>query len=89
MSLHITEFEGGQALSGFRIQQLLPRLQAVHPRVNGLSARFVHLVAGDHAPTAAERERLAALLTYGEPHGGADEGALLVVTPRLGTVSPW
>ncbi|MBE7368222.1 phosphoribosylformylglycinamidine synthase [Ramlibacter pallidus] len=89
MSLHITEFEGGQALSGFRIQQLLPRLQAVHPKVSGLSARFVHLVATDHVPTAAERERLAALLTYGEPHAGADEGPLLVVTPRLGTVSPW
>ena len=89
MSLHITEFEGGQALSGFRIQQLLPRLQAVHAKVAGISARYVHLVASDHAPTPAERERLAALLTYGEPHHGAAEGPLLVVTPRLGTVSPW
>ncbi|HEX7891206.1 MAG TPA: phosphoribosylformylglycinamidine synthase [Ramlibacter sp.] len=89
MSLHITEFEGGQALSDFRIQQLLPRLQAVHPKVAGLSARFVHLVAGDHAPSAAERERIAALLTYGEPYAGASEGPLLVVAPRFGTVSPW
>ncbi|HEY8356655.1 MAG TPA: phosphoribosylformylglycinamidine synthase, partial [Ramlibacter sp.] len=89
MSLHITEFEGGQALSGFRIQQLLPRLQAVHPKIAGIDARYVHLVASDHAPDAREREQLAALLTYGEPHAGAPEGALLVVTPRLGTVSPW
>jgi phosphoribosylformylglycinamidine synthase len=89
VSLHITEFEGGQALSDFRIQQLLPRLQAVHPKVAGLSARFVHLVASDHAPDDAERERLAALLTYGEPYAGASEGPLLVVAPRFGTVSPW
>jgi len=89
VSLHITEFEGGQALSDFRIQQLLPRLQAVHPKVAGLAARYVHLVASDHAPDAGERERLAALLTYGEPYAGASEGVLLVVTPRLGTVSPW
>jgi phosphoribosylformylglycinamidine synthase len=89
VSLHITEFEGGQALSDFRIQQLLPRLQAVHPRIAGLSARYVHLVASDHAPSGAERERLAALLTYGEPATGGGEGPLLVVTPRLGTVSPW
>ncbi|MDB5912114.1 MAG: purL, partial [Ramlibacter sp.] len=89
MSLHITEFEGGQALSEFRIQQLLPRLKAVHPKIAGLAARHVHLVAGDHAPDAAERERLAALLTYGEPYAGSEEGPLLVVTPRLGTVSPW
>ncbi len=89
MSLHITEFEGGRALSDFRIQQLLPRLQAVHPKVAGISARYVHLVASDHAPDAQERERLAALLTYGDPHDGADSGPLLIVTPRLGTVSPW
>lgn len=89
MSLHITEFEGGQALSAFRLQQLLPRLQAVHPKVAGLAARYVHLVAGDHPPSGAEREQLAALLTYGEPFPGASEGPLLVVTPRLGTVSPW
>src|SRR3569832_785645 len=44
---HITEFEGGNALSAFRVQQILPRLQAIHPQVNALSARFVHLVATD------------------------------------------
>jgi phosphoribosylformylglycinamidine synthase len=88
VTLHITEFEGGNALSGFRIQQLLPRLQAIHPKVNALSARFVHLVAADHAPAPQERERIAALLTYGDPATPAD-GALIVVTPRFGTVSPW
>src|SRR5205085_9855238 len=85
VSLHITEFEGGQALSGFRIQQLLPRLQAVHPKIAGIAARYVHLVAADHAPAdhapaGPERERLAALLTYGEPYAGPSDGPLLVVT---------
>ena len=89
MTLHITEFEGGNALSDFRVQQLLPRLQAIDGKVSGVSARFVHLVATDHAPTPAERERLAALLTYGDPYRRAVEGALIVVTPRFGTVSPW
>ena len=85
---HITEFEGGRALSDFRADQILPRLQAIHPKVNALSARFVHLVATDHALPAEERSRLAALLTYGDPAAPAD-GALVVVTPRFGTVSPW
>ncbi|HXD39794.1 MAG TPA: phosphoribosylformylglycinamidine synthase [Ramlibacter sp.] len=89
MTLHITEFEGGSALSDFRVQQLLPRLQAIDGKVSGMSARFVHLVAADHAPTPAEREHLAALLTYGEPYRASVEGALIVVTPRFGTVSPW
>lgn len=89
MSLHITEFEGGNALSEFRAQQLLPRLQAVSDKISGLSARFVHLVAAEHSADGAERERLAALLTYGEPYEGPADGPLIVVTPRVGTVSPW
>jgi phosphoribosylformylglycinamidine synthase len=89
VTLHITEFEGGNALSEFRVQQLLPRLQAIDSRVNALSARFVHFVAADHAPSGPEKERLAALLTYGEPWAGQAEGSLVVVTPRFGTVSPW
>ncbi len=89
MTLHITEFEGGNALSDFRVQQLLPALQAIDEKVSGISARFVHLVATDHAPSPAERERLAALLSYGEPCRPGAAGALIVVTPRLGTVSPW
>ena len=88
VTLHITEFEGGNALSDFRARQLLPRLQAINDKVSGISARFVHLVATAHAPDAGERARLAALLTYGEP-AAASEGALVVVTPRFGTVSPW
>ena len=36
-----------------------------------------------------ERERLAALLSYGEPFTSKAGGALVVVTPRFGTVSPW
>ncbi len=89
MTLHITEFEGGAALSEFRIQQLLPKLRQVHDRITGLQARFVHLAAWEHPPAPAEQQRLAALLTYGEPYGGGREGELFIVTPRLGTVSPW
>lgn len=86
----VTFFEGGSALSGFRARQLLPRLQAIEPRIEGLSAHFVHLVATDHALEGAERERFAALLVYGEPfEAPARSGPTLVVTPRLGTVSPW
>ena len=61
--LHISTFEGGNALSAFRVQQLLPRLQVIHDRISGIAARFVHLVASEQQPDAATRERLAALLT--------------------------
>ncbi|MFZ2307085.1 MAG: phosphoribosylformylglycinamidine synthase [Rhodoferax sp.] len=89
MTLHITQFEGSNALSSFRIQQLLPALQAVHDKIASISARFVHLVASDSAPDAALSAQLAALLTYGDPYTGPSDGPLIVVSPRLGTVSPW
>ena len=94
MTLHISQFEGASALSPFRALQLLPRLQAVHQRVSAVSARFVHLVTSDAKPTPALQGQLAALLAYGEPYGEAanatsGDSALIVVTPRFGTVSPW
>ena len=89
MTLHISTFEGSNALSSFRVQQLLPALQGVHDKIASISARFVHLVASDRAPDAALSAQLAALLTYGDPYTGPSEGPLIVVSPRLGTVSPW
>ncbi|AVP58051.1 phosphoribosylformylglycinamidine synthase [Pulveribacter suum] len=89
MTLHITSIEGGNALTSFRAQQLQPSLAAIHPKITAIAARFVHLVAQEGAPGAADRSRLAALLTYGDPYCGPSDGAVLYVTPRLGTVSPW
>jgi hypothetical protein len=34
-------------------------------------------------------DKLAALLTYGDAYAGPAGGELVVVMPRLGTVSPW
>ena len=97
MTLHLTTFSGDahgiDALSDFRARQLLPRLQAIHDKITGISARYVHWVASDTAPDDALTTRLAELLTYGEPTPAltaADEADwLVVVTPRFGTVSPW
>ncbi|WP_157271461.1 phosphoribosylformylglycinamidine synthase [Azohydromonas aeria] len=88
-SKHLSSFAGGNALSSFRAQALLQRLQAVSPRITGVSARFVHWAWAD-APLEPEAHRkLAALLDYGSPYAGEGSGALVVVMPRLGTVSPW
>ena len=87
--LHLLHFEGGRALPSFRAQALLTRLRAVCPRITGVSARFVHWVAFDAAPSPAEVDRLKALLTYGDPCEHARAGEPVLVMPRLGTVSPW
>ncbi len=43
-SQNLLHFEGGNALSAFRAQALLPALQAVNARITGLVARHVHWV---------------------------------------------
>ena len=86
---HLFHFEGGNALSAFRAQALLPRLQAVQPRISAVHARHVHWVWSDHPLARAEHDKLEALLRYGDPYAGPGDGPLLVVAPRLGTLSPW
>ncbi len=95
MTLHLRFFDGGNAVSDFKVQQLLPRLQAISDKITGLSARFVHLASFDAAPDAATVERVGQLMSYGEPatdaHLAAEKAGApaLLVMPRLGTVSPW
>ena len=97
MTLHLTTFEGEtrgiNALSDFRAQQLLPRLQAINDKITAISARFVHLVATETPPTEAMETQLEALLSYGEPcrtwPANTTGASFFIVTPRFGTVSPW
>ena len=87
----LTHFEGGNALSAFRAQALLPKLQAVNPRITAVHARHVHWALSDAALARAERDKLDGLLRYGDVYSGPVDGGgvLIVVAPRLGTVSPW
>ena len=100
MTLHLTTFEGNSstnapisALSEFRAQQLLPRLQVIDSKITSISARFVHLAVTETALSSSEKARLAALLSYGEPckqqQSKKLEEVVFIVSPRLGTVSPW
>ncbi|MEJ5126663.1 phosphoribosylformylglycinamidine synthase [Comamonas sp. MYb21] len=89
MTLHLTQLPGGNALSSFRAQQLQTALTAIHPKITGIAARFVHLVATEQPLAGAQAERVAALLTYGDPYEGVSDGLAFIVTPRMGTISPW
>ena len=92
MTLQTLILDGGNALSEFRVQQLLPRLQAICPDVSGLSGHYLHLVASESTLEADAHQVLTSLLTYGDPALPTGNDALnwnLFVSPRLGTVSPW
>ena len=83
-------FEGGNALSAFRAQALLPALQAISERITGVLARHVHWVMLEPG-SPADTDKLAALLRYGDAAAVALDtpGQRVLVMPRLGTVSPW
>ena len=88
-ALHVTIFEGGSALSEFRRQALLLRLQSACPRIHDLGATYLHAVAGVAALPAPERTRIEALLDGVGRAAMAGDGEQLLVMPRLGTISPW
>ncbi|MDR1305687.1 MAG: hypothetical protein LBK76_10785, partial [Verrucomicrobiales bacterium] len=89
--MNISHFPGAAALSEFRQQRLLAALNLVDDdNVSDIHGRWVHFVACAEALTGGEQERVAALLTYGEPAAAAPaDGVTLLVIPRFGTVSPW
>jgi phosphoribosylformylglycinamidine synthase len=81
---------GSAALSEFRRTRLLESIRAVAPEVEALEAAYVHFVDTDRALDEGEQSVLQRLLDYGEaPLAAAPEGALCLVIPRPGTISPW
>jgi phosphoribosylformylglycinamidine synthase len=81
--------DGPSALSAFRAARLLTRLQSIEPAINGVSAQHVHFVHALGPLEQGVRDKLGALLRYGDAFSGPVEGEVFVVVPRLGTISPW
>ncbi len=91
VTLQISTFIGGSAFSPFKNQQLLTSLQAVSPEILGLTAEHVYLLATEQPVTDKDQQRMADLLTA-TPASASSAVAQpfnLVVSPRMGTVSPW
>jgi len=86
----ILRLRGSTALSAFRRAKLDAALQVLRPGLAVAASAFWHFVEVERAPDEAERARLERLLRYGEPAGDPPAGtSLYLVTPRLGTISPW
>ncbi len=86
---------GCSALSLFRRTRLLQQCQqqlagSCSVRLQTIAAEYVHFVQTESDLTDAETTLLEHLLNYG-PKGSnvSHQGQLLLVIPRLGTLSPW
>jgi len=81
---------GAPALSDFRNQRLLTRLQDALPNIEAVYAEFMHFVLVDGELTDLDADKLNKVLRYGPnvPVQSLSDHLVLVI-PRLGTISPW
>ena len=81
---------GALSLSDFRRRKLLSSLQNTVPSVVSVMAEYMHFAEVSASLSEADQTTLQALLTYGPSAKQlANNGDLLLVVPRPGTISPW
>src|SRR5512143_1829759 len=87
----ILKLAGGTALSEFRLDKVNAALRAARPGLAVAATQHWHFVETARDPSDAERRTLDRLLHYGPPAPAAGRlrGRMVLVTPRLGTISPW
>ena len=86
----ILHLRGGNALSPFRLAKLKTLIQDRVPGMTDIQGIFWHFVSVAKPLSDAEHTVLQRILTYGTPASANDiHGTLLLVTPRVGTLSPW
>ena len=86
----ILHMRGAPALSGFRHDKLLPRLRQYVPAITHVYAEYQHFAALTGVLSDNDKLSLDRILTYGPAiQAEQPEGELILVIPRLGTISPW
>jgi phosphoribosylformylglycinamidine synthase len=83
-------FAGAPAFTPSRLKKRLQKVRRENPGVSDLYCEFVHLVDASGPLDPNARSVLERLLTYGpRADRRSVQGRLLLVVPRIGTVSPW
>lgn len=76
-------YYGEAAFSAFRLEKLFKDLKIIQPKLTTLTAQFVYFVMGSGETQLIEELLLANLKSENFPRH------YCLVTPRLGTISPW
>ncbi|MEC5396666.1 phosphoribosylformylglycinamidine synthase [Uliginosibacterium sp. H1] len=85
----ILKLRGAPALSAARAGRLSDSLKSSVRSLRGLAAEFWYFVEVNAPLTADEQARLVDLLDARPATDALPAGQSLLVTPRLGTISPW
>jgi len=84
------KLSGAPALSAFRREKLLAKLQSLQPQIKSVYAEFSHFIEPSGQLSADDMAVLERILRYGpKAEKETPAGQLLLVVPRLGTISPW
>ena len=85
------ELRGAPAFSEFRLNKIIAKLQQQVPAVTGVYAEFKHFANTSADLNDEQLEVLGRILKYGPKAEVKDPSGsnLLLVVPRLGTISPW
>ena len=86
---HILKLRGAAALSRSRLDRLSGSVADVLPKLQGLAAEHWYFVELSAPLSADEESRLVDLLGARPETAAAPAGMMLLVVPRLGTISPW
>ena len=85
----VTAFRGETALSAFRINKLLQKAQSLGLPENAIASEYWYFVASDAPLSDADALQLKALLSAERVNTPDAEQSLFLITPRIGTISPW
>ena len=85
----ILKLRGAAAFSASRLARIAEQVRLQVPALAALAAEHWYFVEVEAAPTEADLVRLKDLLGIPAALPAAPAGELLLVTPRLGTISPW
>ncbi|HQW21593.1 MAG TPA: phosphoribosylformylglycinamidine synthase, partial [Rhodocyclaceae bacterium] len=85
----IIKLRGGAAFSVSRMARLTEQARSMVPSLHQLIAERYFFIELKAPLSAAEIRRLKQLLGVPEEASAEPTGTLLLVTPRLGTISPW
>ena len=85
----ITALRGASALSLFRIQKLAQKATALGLPQAEIASEYWYFVSSPAPLDAAQTEKLQALLSAVRVDTPAAGQSLFLITPRIGTISPW
>ena len=85
----ISFHSGIQALRNFKVRNLNEKINTVFPNIKLLSSEYIHFVETNNKLSNKNQLVLDKLLNYSPLLDTSNSLQKIIITPRIGTISPW